>query len=68
MSAAAEYLRSQLPDIGDGLVGAFVTLYSDPEPSRCESLAILLQGAARHVLALREALVRAGTGDDQCAR
>ena len=58
MSAVAEHLRSQLPDIGDGLAGAFVTLHNAPEPATCEHLAIRLQGAARHVLALAEAIKR----------
>ena len=56
MSSQAEHLPHQLPDIGDGLAGAFATLHRSPEPSSCEDLAIRLQGAARHVLMLREAL------------
>lgn len=55
MTAVADYLRSQLPDIGDGIAAAFQTLHDDPEPTRCELLAIRLDGARRHVLALAEA-------------
>ena len=55
MSAVHDYLCSQLPDIGDGLAAAFQTLHDDPEASRCEHLAIRLDGARRHVLALAEA-------------
>jgi hypothetical protein len=63
MNAAAEHLTSQLPDIGDGLAGAFTTLHRTPEPSSCEDLAIRLQGAARHVMRLREALQQPDKAD-----
>lgn len=52
-----EALRRQLPDIGDGLAAAFATLHRAPEPHSCEELATRLQGAARHVLALRQGLM-----------
>ena len=57
----AAALTDQLPDIGDGLAGAFATLHRAPEPSSCEDLAIRLQGAARHVMRLRETLMSEAT-------
>lgn len=59
------HLRAQPFDIGDGLAGAFATLHRSPEPSSCEELAIRLQGAARHVMRLREALQHPDKVDDQ---
>lgn len=56
MNSKADYLRAQLPDIGDGLAGAFQTLHSDPEPSACEVLAERLRQASAHVLRLAEAI------------
>lgn len=64
MTCTAEHLTRILPDIGDGLAGAFATLHRAPEPSSCEELAIRLQGAARHVMRLREALM----GIDQAGK
>lgn len=54
-SAAAQ--AATLPDVGDALAGALVTLSRDPEPSRCELLAIQLDGARQAVLRLRESLL-----------
>lgn len=62
MSEMTEHLRMQLPEIGDGLAGAFNALHNAPESSSCEDLAIRLQGAARHVMRLREALQRPEKG------
>jgi hypothetical protein len=63
MTNQADSLRSMLPDIGDGLAGAFATLHRSPAPSSCEELAIRLQGAARHVMRLREALQQPDKAD-----
>lgn len=49
-------LAAQLPDIGDGLAAALAELSSDPEPSRCEMMAIRLDGARRHCQLLAEAV------------
>ena len=54
-------LAAQLPDIGDGLAAALSELARSPDPDRCESVAIRLNGAARHVLRVREALQREAT-------
>lgn len=48
-------LTAQLPDIGDGLAAAMAELARDPEPSRCEMMAIRLDGARRHCLMIAEA-------------
>lgn len=56
MNARFDYLRSQLPDIGDGLSGAFETLYRAPEGLACEVLAERLVQAAAHVLNLAAAI------------
>lgn len=60
---SAEYLRSQLQDIGDGLAAAFVTLSMDPHPGSCEMMGIRLQGALKHVQHLAEALRRKERGE-----
>lgn len=49
-------LAAQLPDIGDGLSAAMADLARDPEPSRCEMMAIRLDGARRHCQLLAEAV------------
>jgi hypothetical protein len=54
----AATLASSLPDIGDSLSAQFAELARGPTLDRCEHLSIQLQGAARHVLALREAVQR----------
>lgn len=51
-------LASQLTDIGDGLSAAMSELSRDPEPSRCEMMAIQLEGALRHCRQLAEAARR----------
>jgi hypothetical protein len=51
-------LAAQLPDIGAGLAAALSELARAPEPDRCETLAIRLNGAARFVMSLREATLR----------
>ena len=60
---SAEYLRSQLQDIGDGLAAAFVTLSMDPHPGACEMMAIKLDAARRHVQHLAEAQRRKERGE-----
>lgn len=60
---SAEYLRSQLPDIGDGLSHAFASLHLDPHPAACEMLAIRLQGAIKHLQNLAEAQRRVERGE-----
>ena len=52
---SADFLASQLQDIGAGLAAAFVTLSMDPHPSACEMLAIRLDGARKHLFQLAEA-------------
>lgn len=56
MNDQAHYLLARLPDIGDGLAGAFQALHNDPEPSACEVLAERLRQASAHVLRLAEAI------------
>jgi hypothetical protein len=43
--------------VGDALAGALVTLSREPEPGRCESLAIQLEGVRIGVLRLRESFL-----------
>lgn len=52
---SADFLAAQLPDIGDALAAAFVTLHRDPHPAACEMLAIRLDGARRHLFLLAQA-------------
>ena len=52
---SADFLASQLVDIGDGLAAAFVTLSRDPHPAACEMLAIRLEGARKHLHLLADA-------------
>ena len=42
------HLAAQLPEIGNGLAAALAELARDPDPSRCEMMAIRLDGARRH--------------------
>ncbi|WP_407352032.1 hypothetical protein [Luteimonas sp. R10] len=49
-------LASQCVDIGAGLAAALADLARDPEPSRCEMMAIRLDGARRHCQLLGEAV------------
>lgn len=60
MSGQGDYLRQQLPDIAEGLAAAMRELAKDPEPSRCEMMAIRLDGARRHCQILAEAVRREG--------
>lgn len=60
-------LSAQLPDIGNGLSAALSELQRDPEPFKCEAMAIQLDGARRHCLRLAEA-VRQERGNGQCGR
>ncbi len=57
-SPSAAQLASGLTDIGDGLAAQCEKLRRDPTPEGCEALAANLNGAARAVLRLREALLR----------
>ncbi|HEY0200203.1 MAG TPA: hypothetical protein VGC24_00760 [Burkholderiaceae bacterium] len=54
-SYSADFLASQLVDIGEGLAAAFMTLSRDPHPAACEMLAIRLDGARKHLHLLAEA-------------
>ena len=56
-TAHSAALAAQLPDIGDGLAAAMAELSRDPEPSKCEMLAIRLDGARRHCQLLAQAVV-----------
>lgn len=68
MNADPAVYVAQLPEIGDALAAAFETLHRAPEPATCELLAIRLHGAARHVLALGEAIRLArAEGVERCA-
>lgn len=49
-------LAAQLPDIGEGLAAAMVELARDPQPDRCEMLAIRLDGARRHCQLLAQSV------------
>lgn len=51
---SADFLASQLVDIGDGLATAFIALSGDPHPAACEMLAIHLDGARKHLFLLAE--------------
>ena len=53
---SSSYLRSQLPDISDGLKAMLLALQADPRPSACEMAAIRLDAARRHVQQLAVAL------------
>ena len=52
----SHFLRSQLPDIADGLKAMLQALQDDPHPSACEMAAIRLDAARRHVQQLAVAL------------
>jgi hypothetical protein len=54
----ADILREQLPEIGSALAGAFMKLASFPEVGTAETLTMVLQGAERHVSALRHELTK----------
>jgi len=49
-------LLAHLPDIGESLSASLIDLKRDPEPARCEAIAIQLEGARRHVLTLAAAI------------
>jgi hypothetical protein len=65
---AAHTLAANLPNIADGLAGAFITLSRDPTPDGCDLLISRLQSAENIVTRLRVALLessalgRSGTG------
>jgi hypothetical protein len=65
---SADTLRRSLPEVGDGLQGQLHELSARPSAERCEQAARNLEGARLTVLRLREALLREGTGDVECAR
>lgn len=52
MNARAKFLLNQLPDIGEGIAAAFVTLHRNPLPDSADELAIRLDGARTHLLRL----------------
>lgn len=54
-SPTSAALAAQLPDIGDALSAAMADLARDPEPSRCEMMAIRLDGARRYCQQIAEA-------------
>ena len=64
---SVEDLRHGLPEMGDGLQAQLVALYEHPNAVDAERVAANLAGAQRAVLKFREAMLREGTGDDQCA-
>lgn len=49
-------LAAQCAEIGERLAAALVDLQRDPTPSRCEMMAIRLDGARRHCQLLGEAI------------
>ena len=53
---SSDFLRSQLPDIADGLKAMLLALQADPHPYACELAAIRLDAARRHVQQLAVAL------------
>ncbi|MGY6517380.1 MAG: hypothetical protein ACXIUZ_01570 [Lysobacteraceae bacterium] len=53
-------LARPLVEIGEALAAQCSDLQRDLSPDRCERLAANLQGAARHVLRVREALLSGG--------
>ncbi|GGD40684.1 hypothetical protein [Pseudoxanthomonas indica] len=65
MNEAAEnivvaHIRTQLPDVGEGLAGQLADLARDATPERCERLLVNLRGVQAQVLRLREGLMREG--------
>lgn len=62
MSPVAGDQSAQLPEIGDGLKGCFLSLHASPTRPGCERLVLKLQGAIYHVQRLAEALRE---GDEQ---
>lgn len=54
---AAEDLRRQLPDLGEGLASQCAELHGAPTAERAERFAHNLAGAHRLALALRERLL-----------
>lgn len=53
----AELTRA-LPDIGDGVVAALLTLHRDPSAHAAEAAAIRMDGVRRHCLQLADAIRR----------
>ena len=54
---SAAQQASMLPDLGEGLSAQLAQLARDPEPWRCEQMAVNLEGARMAVLRLREKLM-----------
>lgn len=59
--SAAEMSKG-LSDVGEALAGRLARLEVAPDATECERVARDLEGAARAVMRLREALVREGRG------
>jgi hypothetical protein len=51
-----------MPDVADRLHAQIHEALREPTPGRCERLSLELDGARRHVLKIREALVREASG------
>lgn len=58
MNIVAEHIRSQLPEVGEGLAGQLTALSQEATPARCEHTLMNLRGAQQAVLRLRESLLR----------
>jgi hypothetical protein len=54
----AEQLTGVLADLGEGLAAQFAELQRSPTADGAERLSVNLDGARRHVLKLRECLIR----------
>jgi hypothetical protein len=54
-------LCQALPDIADRIHGQLHELLRKPTPDRAERLSLELEGTRRHVLRIREALIREST-------
>ena len=64
---SAEDQRRGLVDVAEAIASQVVELHIHPSVEAAEYVAANLDGARRTVLRFREALLREGTGDGQCA-
>lgn len=54
---SAAQQAAMLPDLGDSLAAQLAELARDPEPWKCERLAVNLEGARQAVMRLRETVM-----------
>jgi len=55
-------LLQPIPEIADSVLAQMIGLSQSPTPAGCERLALELDGVRRHILKIREALLRETSG------